>query len=862
MPRVLDGIRVIELGVAIAGPLAARHLGQLGAEVLKIESRSRGAQLGMRGPAWAPPDLGLVAGDLMAGNNTHNNGKRSIGIELKTPEGRALLDRLIEQSDVFITNFSVPAIESLSIDYTSVRSVNPTIVYMSMPGYGSGPGPYQHYRSWGPNLSSFSGLDHLTGDPDRPPIMTPVPLPDYVGGYHGLVAVLAALNHRRLTGEGQWIDLSQFEATVAILGPAIGQAGTGAGSPQRMGNRSGTDAPHGIFPSRIHDRWVAIAVESDYDWEVLGTVAGHPDWANDQRFSTTLGRMTHEDELEELVGDWTSNFTPLEVVSRLQAAGVAAAPVQSAWEHLSDPQLQARRYWRIVKHDWLEHDLAAAPAFHFSETPVRVDRASPAVGEGNQDVLSRVLGMEDEDIERLSSQDVLCPMATLPSSVGELAEKLDRPYWQWAMPMLGIDSDLTPSDNAEEQAEPLTSGPTTPGQPADDPTGALHGLRVLDMSSELSAYGTKLLVDLGADVVRIEPPEGSALRRATPTAPDGTSFTQLYVDGGKRSVTLDLDTDDGRERFQSLVSKTDVLYEGLEPGSLARHGFSWEELQALNPRLVLVSVTPFGQTGPYRDWKGEDLTLWAMSGMVQVTGYPDRRPLIPGAHLAYYFIGSFAAAGALAAIHSRALTGRGQWVDVSGHEVLMEAGGTRLPAQLEEPGVVRTRTGSRALGAVPYGYYQCKDKLICLLGLMRDHWQAIAEWIHEETGITEVLDERFTGSSMVRANYTDEIESYINALAGLHDAADFCVEAQRRGIPAAPVNPIEDTLNDPHLDAQNYWVEVDHPELGIIRWPGAPYRLSATKWRVPTPAPALGQHNDEVFGPHMWGEDPEEITSP
>ena len=843
----LDGIRVIELGVAIAGPLAARHLGQLGAEVLKIEARSRNAQQGTRSPWWAPPDLGLVAGDLAAGNNTHNNGKRSVGIELKTPEGRALLDRLIERSDVFITNFSVPAIESLRIDYQSVQAVNPAMVYMSTPGYGSGAGPYRQYRSWGPNLSSFSGLDHLTGDPDRPPVMTPVPLPDYIGGYHGLVAVLAALHHRRLTGEGQWIDLSQFEATVAVLGPAIGQAGAGAGSPERIGNRSGTDAPHGIFPARGHDRWVAIAVESDADWKALGAAAGSPAWACDARFATAAGRLAHEDDLERAVGAWTATLTPAEAAYRLQAAGVAAAPVQTAWDHLADPQLQARRTWRAVKHDWLDRDLAAAPAFHFSETPVRVERAAPAFGEGNSDVLSRVLGISAEEVERLSERDVLCPMAALPPSATGLPGKLDRPYWPWALPLLGLDAESAPAD-ADGEAWPAPVVSAAAPAPA-DAGGALHGLRVLDMSSELGAYGTKLLADLGADVVRVEPPEGSALRHAPPFAPDGTSFTQLYLDGGKRSVALALDTVEGRERFRASVASADVLYEGLAPGALAACGFDWGTLHALNPRLVLVSVTPFGQTGPYRDWKGEDLTLWAMSAMLPLTGYPDRRPLVPGARLAYYFIGAFAAGGALAAIHARASTGRGQWVDISGHEVLVEAGGTRLPAQLDEPGVVRTRTGSRALGAVPYGYYRCRDKLICLLALMRDHWDALAEWIHEETGIREVLDERFTASSLVRANYTEEIEVYINALTGLHDADEFCVEAQRRGIPAAPVNPIEDTLRDPHLAAQDYWVEVEHPGLGTLRWPGAPYRLSATPWRVQRRAPALGEHNEELFEP-------------
>ena len=148
----IDDVRVIECGLAIAGPLAARYLAHLGADVIKVESRSRSAALGSRAPAWAPPVVGLAGGDLLAANNTFNAQKRSVGLELKSPEGRALLDRLLARSDVFITNFSVPAIASLRIDYESVRAVNPSTVHVSMPGFGSGPGPYRDYKSWGPNV--------------------------------------------------------------------------------------------------------------------------------------------------------------------------------------------------------------------------------------------------------------------------------------------------------------------------------------------------------------------------------------------------------------------------------------------------------------------------------------------------------------------------------------------------------------------------------------------------------------------------------------------------------------------------------------------------------------------------------------
>jgi crotonobetainyl-CoA:carnitine CoA-transferase CaiB-like acyl-CoA transferase len=246
-------------------------------------------------------------------------------------------------------------------------------------------------------------------------------------------------------------------------------------------------------------------------------------------------------------------------------------------------------------------------------------------------------------------------------------------------------------------------------------------------------------------------------------------------------------------------------------------------LHALNPNLILVSVTPFGQTGPYRDWQADELCLWALSGLLRLTGYPDRRPITPGAWLGSYYIGAVGAVGALSALYARGALGSGQWVDISGHDVLVTTVGSAL-GQLDD-GATRRRSGVRALGSAPWGYFQCSDRPICLLALFPDHWNSLASWIVEKTGNQEALDARFRGSSMQRYAHVDDVERLINSLTALYPAEEFCKEAQTRGVPAAPVNSAGDVLQDPHLAAVGFWQEATLPDLGRVRLPGPPFRI-------------------------------------
>lgn len=802
----LTGIRVIECGVAIAGPMAARILGHLGAEIIKIDTRANSISAGA--PAWAPKDIGKAGADLAPGSHL-NGGKLSVALDLKSPQVRPAFERLAAASDVFLSNLSVPAIESLNLTYDVLRKLNPRLVYIAMPGFGFGPGPYRDYRSWGPNLSSLSGLDYLTGDADRGPVMTPLPLPDYVGAYHAVTAVQAALLRRDATGEGCEIAMSQFETTINVLGPQALEAQLTGIVPGRQGNRVAFAAPRDLFPCKGHDRWVAIEIFDDDDWRRLIALDGMPVALRRPEFAMHDARLQREAEIYPLVAEWTRVRTDREAAAELQAAGIAGNPVQNSWDHVTDYQLEARGYWKLVAHDRLGLDLTSSLPAQFAETPARYSHAMPSFGHDTEQVLGDVAGLGQAEIQQLLDGGVAEGAAPLPDHLEDTI--LERPSRTWAWPLLR----LKPQDVvAPPPAEPLPSNPLAPKP--------LDAVTVLDLSDSLSAYGTYLLARLGMHVIRVESPTGHALRTQRPVA-GGLSPYEQFMDGGKSSIVADLETAEGREMFRELASTADAIYDSSGLGNLARHGFDWETLHALNPSLSLVSVNPFGETGPYHARRAGELGLWAMSSMLPITGYPDRRPMLPGGALAANLVGATGAYSLLAALNARNRTGKGQRVDVSAHEVLVFTCSGMIN-QVED-GAERQRSGVRALGAAPYGFFQCADRQVSLLALFPNHWSALSNWIVEKTGNRVPLEERFIGTSQVRYRYHAEIEELINSLAGQYEAGDFCREAQARGVPAMPVNSVAELLVDPHLEGADYWDDVQLANGQAVRWPGPPFRM-------------------------------------
>jgi crotonobetainyl-CoA:carnitine CoA-transferase CaiB-like acyl-CoA transferase len=376
--------------------------------------------------------------------------------------------------------------------------------------------------------------------------------------------------------------------------------------------------------------------------------------------------------------------------------------------------------------------------------------------------------------------------------------------------------------------------------------GALRGRRVLELADETGVYCGKLLADMGADVLKIEPPGGDATRALPPLHRDQSLFF-LYMNTSKRGLTLDLAQPEGQALFRRLVATADLVVETLPPGRLDALGVGEASLRAAHPRLVVTSITGFGQTGPYRDHRSCDLVAAALAGAMYVTGEADDPPVRLAGHQAGVTASACAAASSMIALFHASLTGTGQHVDVSLEEATVAATHICGVGKWLDDGIVPRRAGASLFASVPSGTYRCRDGLVYLMVNRPLHWQALARWVHEVTGNDAVLDPLFEGPSSRRQPYRDVLDGWIAELTAGFTVDEVYREGQRRHLAITPVNTAAAVAGDVHLAARDWFVALEHPAAGTLRYPGAPYRLSDTPWRLARPAPGVGEHNDEVY---------------
>ena len=389
----LRGIRVLDFTWIHAGPSATRILSDQGAEVIKVESNNALSVIG--GPASA------TARGLGQRHNW-NAGKLSISLNMKTPQGIDIAKRLVAVSDVVAENFSGRVMPSWGLDYDSIRPINPSVIMLSMSGFGR-TGPWKDRVSYGQTLQAWSGFTQLTGFPDTDPSGPASAYSDATGGMAGAQAVLLALIHRARTGRGQWLDVSQFESLSSLLETLVldmSVNGSGAVS-ARTGNRLpyGGGAPHGAYRCQGDDRWVVITVFTDVEWAALVGAMGNPGWTTDPRFANVDSRERNADVLDSFVESWTLQQAADDVMQLLQAAGVAAGVVQTGEDLSQDPQLKERGFFRRVPDHQGEFRTIESAPYKMSRTPGRVDRGAPAFAADMTYVLRELLGMSDEEVE-------------------------------------------------------------------------------------------------------------------------------------------------------------------------------------------------------------------------------------------------------------------------------------------------------------------------------------------------------------------------------------------------------------------------------------------------------------------------------
>ncbi len=405
----LAGCRVVDLGSAWAAPMAAHLLADMGAEVIKVESRAKmdGMRLGrpMIGEDAAGGDEGRWP-ELQPVFHGLNRNKQSVTLNLKEPEGIDLLRGLIARSDVVIDNFSPGVMDRLGLDYTGLRRLRPDIVVVAMPAAGNS-GPLRDVIAYAPIVLALSGLMSLVGYEDGALVgELQSAWSDAVAGLHAAMAAAAALRHRTRTGRGQYIEAAQLEGTVSWLGEAVMDVTMNGREPAPIGNTGVGLAPHGVYPCAGGDRWISIAVGSEEEWGGLCATArrlGSASWTRDRRFADSYRRLRNREALDKALRGWTVGFDAGELTAALQAEGVAAFPVMNIEDQFLDPHFRERGAWVEMEHPMAGAEWLYGVAWRLSRTPGRIASPAPMLGQHNDRVLGGLLGTPAEELRRLEA---------------------------------------------------------------------------------------------------------------------------------------------------------------------------------------------------------------------------------------------------------------------------------------------------------------------------------------------------------------------------------------------------------------------------------------------------------------------------
>lgn len=399
----VEGVRVTDFTWIGAGSYATKILADFGADVIKIESERRLDSLRLAAP-YKDGVKGVNRSGYFADRNTS---KRSMTLDMKHPKALGLVSKLIAQSDVIANNFTPGVMERFGLDYESVRRVRPDIVYLNMSMNGNS-GPERTYLGYGSSMASVTGLQYLTGLPGRIPAGTGTNYPDHVPNpCHAAFAVLAALRHRRRTGEGQYIDMAQTEPTIALLGPAVLDFTVNGRVGQPRGNEHPGAAPHGVYRCKGDERWIAICVMTNEHWHALRQVLRDPEWMREAAYDRVPGRLSRRAAIDGELNAETLAWTTEDLMLALQARGVPAGVVETAADVTRDPQLEHRGHWVKLDHPEMGESLYNAPPFRCSRTPVALSRPAPLLGQHTEEICRELLGLTDAEFKQLRDEGAL-----------------------------------------------------------------------------------------------------------------------------------------------------------------------------------------------------------------------------------------------------------------------------------------------------------------------------------------------------------------------------------------------------------------------------------------------------------------------
>jgi crotonobetainyl-CoA:carnitine CoA-transferase CaiB-like acyl-CoA transferase len=400
--RPLADVKVLDFMWAMAGPGSTRILADYGATIVRVESTTRFDAVRMVGP-FHDGQPGPESSGLFYNMNT---GKLPMTLNMSKAPAKEVIVDLVRWADVVTESFSPRAMKAWGLDYEALRKLKPDIIMLSTCLMGQ-TGPLSKFAGFGNLAAAISGFFDPTGWPDRPPAGPFGAYTDYIAPWYNAAAILTALEYKRRTGQGQHIDLSQAEAALHFMAPALLDYTANGNVQTRTGNQDRNYAPHGVYPAAGNDAWIAIATQTEEQWQALCQVIERPEWAGDERFATAKGRRAHQDEIDAAISAWTSRQDVFGAEARLQQDRVPASAVRTMHQLYQDPQLLHREHFVDLEHPQHGTTTVEGSRFKLSRTPAQVGGSAATLGRENQYVLEKILGYSEEKITQLVSAEVL-----------------------------------------------------------------------------------------------------------------------------------------------------------------------------------------------------------------------------------------------------------------------------------------------------------------------------------------------------------------------------------------------------------------------------------------------------------------------
>ncbi len=796
--HALDGVRVLDLSSGIAGGYCTMLIAGLGADVVKIEAPD-GDPLRL-----LPPFAGEDTSTQSSLAFLHvSRGKRSAVLDHARDGDRDLFRSLAGHADLLVVDGSAAAeLERWGTSPGELRQQRPALVVASLVGFG-GPGPWAEWKATELTLAAASGLAFCTGEPDRSPLKSGGYLCSVAHGQTAAASALAALLAAKRSGSGSDVEVSGVEANADLL--EMWALGSERDRPMpRQGRHHNSNYPFEVFPCR--DGLVGVHVGPG-PWlgfhELVGAellldpaFAGQPGMSAGPPGS----RMAQRERIDPVIIDWLADIGKFDAYHAGQSKRFAFGYVATAEDLVRSPQLDERDFFVTIDHPH-------APQARYPGPPFRL-------ASGWRDARAPLHGEHTAEVSREA--------ASLPAP-------------------------------GSPPRQPDGDAP----QPA-DPARPLDGVRVLDLTQIWAGpRATKVLSDYGAEVVKVESRSRTDGTRgyARYLADNAAgrigferehnrrgAFEQLHR--GQRSITLDLRSETGARAFRELVAVSDVVIANFAYGVLARLGIAWPDLEPVNPRIVLISMTAFGDSGPERDYVGYGVTQEELSGIYGMTGYEDGEPLKSGTNIGDPMNGMHGAAAIIAALLERERTGRGQYIEFSQLESSIVFIGEAILDYTVNGRVTAPAGNTHPLWA-PHGIYPARGV---------DQWLAIAPRGEEGwAGLTHVLeapslrdDPRFR-TLADRLRHRAELDEALGRWTARRDKQELAEALQAAAVPASPVLTSIEVLQHQQYAQRSYAQVVEHPDGGAYQYFGPLWRIDGERPRIRGPAPLLGEHNEAVL---------------